>query len=443
MIRILTFSLFFLLLNIDSKAQDNLIGNWQLINVENQPSPSFNLNIIIGIPDKNIVYPATLHIESNGLHAEYQMMLAKKNNGRLYLHSKKITTNTVFQNSNHLPRFINGYFRQKKDSKGNLLLKLERLTDNEQLINISAIDTNCKLLEEFLQNNSIELKKLNNETLDKNTTDNILQPKYSKKYLGLHDTIFVKSTEFSIEFQKNKDNDVISVQLNGSNIVDEIDSKKRRDNARVSLDTGLNLLCFFAEDEGSTVPYSGASVKLKFDHFNKILSFKDTENIGANFIALRIYVEGKGNENDDEENPVLHEIDRKNYEDSVIKGKSFSSDPNNISMRESSISGDYTTYSPQLIFAIWDDAVEDGDSISLSVNDIWITRTFPVKKKPQFLTVNLKPGTNVITFAANNLGGIPPNTSVLEIIDGKKRKSFYIETDLNKNNLVRIFYDIK
>jgi hypothetical protein len=201
------------------------------------------------------------------------------------------------------------------------------------------------------------------------------------------------------------------------------------------------IFCFFAEDQGSLFPASGASVKLKFDHFNKVLSFKDTENINANFIAIRIYVQGNGDGNEDDKS-TLHEIDRKYYEDSVVKNKYFNSDPGNLSQRESVVSGDYITRSPQLTFAMWDDAIEDGDSISLSVNDIWITRTFPVKKNPQFLTVNLKPGTNIITFAANNLGSIPPNTSVLEIIDGKKRKSFYIETDLNKNNLVKIIYDI-
>jgi hypothetical protein len=36
-----------------------------------------------------------------------------------------------------------------------------------------------------------------------------------------------------------------------------------------------------------------------------------------------------------------------------------------------------------------------------------------------------------------------PNTSVLEIIDGKKRKSFMIDTDLSKNNQVNIYYEFK
>jgi hypothetical protein len=96
-----------------------------------------------------------------------------------------------------------------------------------------------------------------------------------------------------------------------------------------------------------------------------------------------------------------------------------------------------------LTFAIWDDAVEDGDSISLRINERWITQGFPVRKKPQFITVNLDPGPNYISFIADNMGSIIPNTSVLEIIDGKRRKSFHIETDLDQNNQVRIYYELR
>jgi hypothetical protein len=55
----------------------------------------------------------------------------------------------------------------------------------------------------------------------------------------------------------------------------------------------------------------------------------------------------------------------------------------------------------------------------------------------------LEPGPNSIIFVADNLGSVVPNTSVLEIIDGKKRKSFMIDTDLSKNNQVNIYYEFK
>jgi hypothetical protein len=66
-----------------------------------------------------------------------------------------------------------------------------------------------------------------------------------------------------------------------------------------------------------------------------------------------------------------------------------------------------------------------------------------VKKKPQFIKVSLYPGENKIIFIADNLGSIPPNTSILEIIDGKHRKSYMIDTNLGQNNAIKIIYDFK
>ncbi len=65
-----------------------------------------------------------------------------------------------------------------------------------------------------------------------------------------------------------------------------------------------------------------------------------------------------------------------------------------------------------------------------------------VKKKPQFIQVKLYPGDNKIIFIADNLGSIAPNTSILEIIDGKKRRSYMIDTDMKKNNAIKISYEL-
>ena len=85
--------------------------------------------------------------------------------------------------------------------------------------------------------------------------------------------------------------------------------------------------------------------------------------------------------------------------------------------------------------------MEDGDSISINIDGYFLVRGFPVKNNPQFITVTLKPGANIISFIADNIGSIPPNTSVLEIIDGKKRKSFPMESGTGDKKLIKIFYD--
>ncbi|RYY70594.1 MAG: hypothetical protein EOO13_06085 [Chitinophagaceae bacterium] len=95
------------------------------------------------------------------------------------------------------------------------------------------------------------------------------------------------------------------------------------------------------------------------------------------------------------------------------------------------------------MLAIWDDAVEDGDSISLQINDEIYMPGLAVKKKPQFIPVKLYTGENKIVFIADNLGSIPPNTAILEINDGKKRKSYMINTDMRQNNAIKITYQLE
>jgi len=55
----------------------------------------------------------------------------------------------------------------------------------------------------------------------------------------------------------------------------------------------------------------------------------------------------------------------------------------------------------------------------------------------------LQPGSNAISFIADNIGSIPPNTSVLEIIDGNKRKSFMLESVPGENKILHIFYQLQ
>ena len=100
------------------------------------------------------------------------------------------------------------------------------------------------------------------------------------------------------------------------------------------------------------------------------------------------------------------------------------------------------TQQQELTFAIWDDALQDGDSISLSINGKWIIQNKLVTNIPQFFKITVQPGVNNIVFVANNLGSIPPNTSILEIIDRRQRKSFNISTNLRQNNLVKIIYEV-
>lgn len=290
----------------------------------------------------------------------------------------------------------------------------------------------------LLENEEINLKKINNQPWSDSSTYKILQPKISPSYFGIIDTIFAKTKFGSAKFSSNKTADIISLKINNNNIVDQIDSKKSRDNEDFQLDTGLNIIVFYTDEFGKNA-YSNASVEMQFDNLNRILDFREVQNTAASFIVMKVFVqfdESSVTRFDSYSEDALN-----NKINSIPQGtnKNLSTSLN----RPGKIIGSIVAKSQQITFAIWDDAVEDGDTISISINDKWITKNFPVLKKPQFITVTLTPGPNVITFVAENLGSIIPNTSVIEIIDGKKRKSFYIETDLDQNNLIKIFYDLK
>ncbi len=429
-------------------AQEIYVGKWSAhINQENSKT-GINILLEVGNPEKSILYPAQLKISLDSFDATYQLLLVKKNMRQLAISTQKFAVaEKPFSLGNQVSLF-NGTLDYGKDSKGISSLELNRISNNSKKNNglkmpeLKNFSKNYTVLAEqlfsLLENGEIILKKVNTQPWSDSSTYKILQPKISPSYFGIIDTLFTKNKFGSAKFSSNKTSDIISLKINNNNIVDQIDSKKSRDNEDFQLDTGLNIIVFYTDDFGKNA-YSNATVEIQFDNLNKSLDFREAQNTAATFIILKVFVqfdESSVTRFDSYSEDALN-----NKINSIPQGKnkSLSTSLN----RPGKIIGSIVAKSQQITFAIWDDAVEDGDTISISINDKWITKNFPVLKKPQFITVTLTPGPNVITFVAENLGSIIPNTSVIEIIDGKKRKSFYIETDLDQNNLIKIFYDLK
>jgi len=429
-------------------AQEIYIGKWTShINQENSKT-GIDISLEVGNPEKNILYPAQLKISLDSFNATYELLLVKKNMRQLAISTQKYAVaEKPFSLGNELSLF-NGTLDYGKDSKGISSLELNRIPNSSKknnglkMPNLKDFSKNYTALAEqlfsLLENGDIILNKMNNEPWTDSNTHKILQPKISPCYFGIIDTLFAKTKYGSVKFSSNKTSDIISIKINSNNIVDQIDSKKNRDNEDFLLDTGLNIIVFYTDEFGKNA-YSNAAVEMQFDNLNRSLDFREAQNIAASFIVMKVFVQF--NESSVTRFESYSEDALNNKINTIPQGKN-----NNLSTslnRPGKIIGSIVAKSQQITFAIWDDAVEDGDTISISINDKWITKNFPVLKKPQFITVTLTPGPNVITFVAENLGSIIPNTSVIEIIDGKKRKSFFIETDLNQNNLIKIFYDLK
>ena len=440
-----TLTLFLCTIVFSSHAQDLYTGKWDLDLTTENFNTSIKSSLIVGKPENNLLYPAQLNIICDSFTASYKLLLVKKNTRQLAISRNKTPITETPFSLQLWTVFLNGTFDFSKDIKGNSILSINRIPAKKYGLNIQEPNSIAEkyrplatMLYDFLKDTEIRFKKNSAKAWEDEDAFKITQPKLSNGYYGIIDTLFVSAKTGTVKFNDNKDIDIISVGLNGSTILDQIDSKKKRADEDVLLDTGLNIITLFADDFGKNSP-SSASVELIFDNAIRKLDFNAPENIAANFIVAKVY-----NRYDEKSNTKFDENYKKyeqGYTNNNIPGsRRFSDSSLN---RNGKIIGNIVSKSEQITFAIWDDAVEDGDTISLSINDTWIAKNFPVKKKPQFITITLKPGPNIITFVAENLGSIIPNTSVLEIIDGNKRKSFFIETDLNQNNLVKIFYDFK
>ena len=91
-----------------------------------------------------------------------------------------------------------------------------------------------------------------------------------------------------------------------------------------------------------------------------------------------------------------------------------------------------------VVLEISDYLKPDNDTVSLYVNRTIFKSKIPVTKKTQIfkLRLNRNSDVNEIILFAENLGKIPPNTSLLTVVDGKERHSIRIETSLQKNAVI-------
>ncbi|MEO5945009.1 MAG: hypothetical protein ABIP30_09330 [Ferruginibacter sp.] len=383
--------------SISAKAQSNsFTGTWQMEMYQAAKMP-MALTLQIATPEKSLLYPAHLTITTKDSTVGFHLLLVKKNSRQLAISKAKYTE----QETDISPDFFNGTLDLSRDLKG--------------LLNLHLIPLNTKQ-----QRGDTRLIKINDSAWEEDDIEKILQPSISPVYFGLTDTIYVKNRNGKFNLPGIQKNDIVSATLNGNTIVDLYSPTKKNHIDDLQLDTGMNILVLFADNFGNgiankaTMAFVFGQKKFKFD-------FNTKADSAAAFIAAKIYYDpAKENETYFREYPI---------------------DPKEILNVNDKIIGSISSTSRQVQLAIWDDAVEDGDSISININGEWITRGFPVKKNPQFLTVTLKPGQNAINFIADNVGSIPPNTSVLEIIDGKKRKAYKLETVPGDNNFVKIYYD--
>ncbi len=426
--KILPLFLYLLLHAFASFSQaDPFVGTWQIDNNSGEGKSQFSLQI--ASPEKGILYPAHISIQCDSFTADYELLLIKKSVRELAISKNKFARNEKTFSIAKLLFLINGSFDLSRNLKGQPTLNLQRIQTKQN--NNTAADTSkltaeqvqiYNQLKSLLENENIKLFKKNSVQWSSDYANRILSPAISPAYFGLTDTIYIPTRDGTVSLSGTKKGDVVSVVLNGRGVIDLFEVNRKLYSQEVLLDTGLNIIVLYAENFANGLPNKG---KLNIECGKKkiTLDFNNRGDSAASFIAVKLY--------------FAREKDKETFFDSYTPA-------NDKTLKENErLLGTLTSTARQLTLAVWDDAVEDGDSISINVNGKWIAKGFPVKHKPKTITITLDPGPNTITFVGDNLGSIPPNTSILEIIDGKRRKSFNLTTNIGEDNLVKIFYDLR
>lgn len=410
---------------------DDYSGTWRLkFPLSNNAA---EIEIKIASPERNMLYPALLTINCDSFQAVYELLLVKKNLRQLVISRNKFPVKEEPFSAGTWPITLNGSLDYSRDLKADPVLTLNRFPAKKygtvlpDFANLTGpLKKTAMDLASLFKDQNLVFKKTSSVPWQGESAERILMPRLSSDYFGLLDTIYLPTRDGRINFSGNKKSsgDIISVSIDGKIILDQVEPGKRKLPEEILLDTGLNIVALFADNFYKMQP-NKAQANFEFGRRKFNLDFNNRADLAAGFIVAKLYFE-----HDKESETRFQSMDFP-----ISGGRTLN--------RNDKVLGSVIATSQQITLALWDDAVEDGDSVSININGKWIARGFPVKKSPQFLTVTLKPGPNAITFVADNLGSIPPNTSVLEIIDGKKRKSFAIETSLDQNNLLKIYYDYK
>ncbi|MCW3462398.1 hypothetical protein [Chitinophaga nivalis] len=420
--------LLFLLLTMVIKAgaqTDKWPGTWKMTYKRGTAAP-IHLELQIGAGKQQTLYPALLKLEYQSFSGTYELLLAKKNDWQLGIGRNKFPVSETPFRLGPWMIYLNGTFDYEAGTPP--VMHIKRMWINSFglfMHNLYAEDeiyVHSKVaLRNFLYNEDIRLKQTAVAPWKSTQTKRILEGDADSIYFGIYDLIKVKDSvaEMMIIDKDELDKDTVTLLHNGVLLKDRMEVNEHTRQQRLQLDTGLNILTFFADNYGGIPPNTG-DLRLHADGHPYSFDFSNRSNKYATFLVAQLYRE-----------PT---VPRR-----IIAPLLPRTNTQQATSRKDQFITSLTVQQRNIVLELWDAQQEDGDSISLRLNDTWIASGFPVKKQVQQLLVVLQPGENKLLFVADNLGSISPNTAVLRIRFGSSSKTLELKTDFQRNNLVRIF----
>lgn len=473
---------------LTSYAQtDKWVGTWTM---EYKPWPTtsgIKLQLQIGKPERDMLYPAQLKVIYSPFSGTYEVLLAKKNDYQLGIGRAKYPVEETPFHLGAWMLYLNGTLNYQ--AKGTPELGLQRMWINSYELFMQGLYADDEmyaymkdLLRELLSRKDIVLKKQNNTPWQHRDIHRILHPEADSIYFGIYDKVDVYDSivPLSIRDEDAIDRDTVTLLLNGKQLLDRSFISETGRTLQLPLDSGINIVTMFADNYGRLPPNTGA-FKVKTTTGAYMFDFRDRSNLYATFLvaqlnrlprkALRDTVKtgiantpaeknnkwpvkdstyGKMKTVADSRQPPVAGTDMKRIagpgaghpvKDSVRATLLKPVNDKRITERQTSVLEKIHVQQADVTLELWDDAAEDGDSISIRMNGLEVVTGFPVKRQRQQLKVNLQEGENKLIMLADNLGSIPPNTAVMRIVAGALRKYVTIKTDLKQNNMLLIIYE--
>ena len=108
--------------------------------------------------------------------------------------------------------------------------------------------------------------------------------------------------------------------------------------------------------------------------------------------------------------------------------------------RENPVVKQLTTSGGEMIVDLYDNGQIDGDTVTIYHNNALVVSRAGLSEKPIsfHITIDSKQPHHELVMVANNLGSIPPNTSVMIIRINGKRYDVFISSTEQKNAKVVI-----
>lgn len=113
-----------------------------------------------------------------------------------------------------------------------------------------------------------------------------------------------------------------------------------------------------------------------------------------------------------------------------------------LKTRENELARRFETQAGEIKIDIYDNGEIDGDTVSIYHNNVLFRSHMRLSQKPISFTINVDPSQShhEIIMVAENLGSIPPNTSIMLITIGTRRFQVFISSSEQKN--AKVVFDL-